>query len=263
MSPRALASLAIIAALALASCSAGSHSSDTSLSDVKAKGELVIATEGTYKPFTFHSNGGSGPLTGYDVEVAQALANKLGMKASFQEAPFDGIFAGLDGNRFDLIANQITITPEREQKYLFSTPYTISSGVAVTKVNNTSISSFEDLRGKTTAQSLTSNWYKLAQDSGAAIQSVEGWAQSVALLQQGRVEAVVNDKLTYFDFAHNTPNSGLKIAAETKETSRSAFVARKGATALIEAVNKALGELADDGTLTSISQKYFGTDVTR
>jgi len=261
-------------ALALTACGGGSGSggggsstpaaggSDTSLSDVKSKGEIVIATEGTYKPFSFHAEG-AGDLTGYDVEIARAVAEKLGVKAKFQETQFDGIFAGLDAKRFDTIANQISINAERKAKYDFSKPYTVSKGVIVTKADNSSINSFESLKGKTTAQSLTSNFYKLAVDAGANVQSVEGWAQGVSLVRQGRVDAIVNDKLTYLDYAKTNPDAGLKIAAETTDKSESAFVFRKGSTELTSAVDKALDELRADGTLTKISEKYFGTDVTK
>ena len=94
----------------------------------------------------------------------------------------------------------MSINPEREEKYLFSEPYTVSPGVIVVKEDDDSISSFDDLDGKTTAQSLTSNWYTLAQESGATVEAVEGWAQAVALLEQGRVDATINDNLTYLDY---------------------------------------------------------------
>ena len=132
---------------------------------------LTVATEGTYRPFSFHDE--SGALTGYDVEIAQAVADKLGLKVRFQETQWDAIFAGLDAGRFDVIANQVSITPERQAKYLFSSPYTVSRGVVVTTEDDSSISSFADLAGKTTAQSLTSNWYELATSSGAQVEAVE------------------------------------------------------------------------------------------
>ncbi|MCF3138978.1 amino acid ABC transporter substrate-binding protein [Paenarthrobacter sp. AR 02] len=261
-----LAATLASAALALAACGGGSapaqSGADTSLSGVKSKGELVIATEGTYRPFTFHAEG-AGDLTGYDVEIARAVADKLGVKATFQETQFDGIFAGLEAKRFDTIANQISINDERKAKYEFSTPYTVSTGVVVTKSDNNSINSFADLKGKTTAQSLTSNFYKMAVEAGANVQAVEGWAQSATLVQQGRVDATVNDKLTYLDYAKTTPDSGLKVAAEAPDKTESAFVFRKGSTELSKAVSKALADLQSDGTLAKISTKYFGADVTK
>lgn len=219
------------AALVLAACGGGtgdgsSSGGDTSLSSVQDAGEIVFATEGTYKPFTFHE-GGAGELTGYDVDVAKAVADKMGVKAKFEETQFDSIFAGLEAKRFDAIANQVTVNPTRQEKYELSTPYTVSHGVIVTKDNNTGISSVEDLKGKTTAQSLTSNWYTLATENGAKVEAVEGWAQSVSLLKDGRVDAIVNDKLTVLDYLKNTPDSGLKIAATTKESSDSSFAFRK------------------------------------
>ncbi|MFP3578822.1 amino acid ABC transporter substrate-binding protein [Arthrobacter sp. fls2-241-R2A-200] len=261
-----LAATLASAALALSACGGGStpaqSGGDTSLSDVKSKGELVIATEGTYRPFTFHAEG-AGDLTGFDVEIAKAVAGKLGVKATFQETQFDGIFAGLDAKRFDAIANQISINDDRKAKYNLSTPYTVSTGVVVTKSDNSSIKSFADLKGKTTAQSLTSNFYKMAVQAGANVQAVEGWAQSVTLVQQGRVDATVNDKLTYLDYAKTNPNAGLKVAAEAPDKSQSAMAFRKGANELTNAVNKALDDLRTDGTLAKISEKYFGSDVTK
>lgn len=259
------------AALALAGCGSGSSTpsgsapaggTDTSLSDVTSAGELKIGTEGTYKPFSFHADG-SGELTGYDVEIITAVAGKLGVKPSFQETQFDAIFAGLEAKRFDVVANQVSITDERKAKYEFSEPYTVSTGVIVTKADDSSINSFDSLKGKTTAQSLTSNWYKLAQESGANVEAVEGWAQAVTLLKQGRVDATINDKLTYLDYQKTAKDGDIKIAAETTDKSLSALAFRKGSTSLAEAVNTALSELQTDGTLAKISQKYFDADVTK
>jgi cystine transport system substrate-binding protein len=266
MKARNVAAALIAAAVSLTGCSAvGSGSSalaDDSLAAVQEAGTLIIGTEGTYRPFSYHE-GGSGDITGYDVEVIKAVAGKLGVTAKFEETQWDGIFAGLDSGRFDVIANQVSITPERKLKYNFSAPYTFSTGVIVVKSDNTSITSFASLAGKITAQSLTSNWYTLAQDSGANIESVEGWAQSVALVEQGRVDATVNDKLTFLDFKKTNGAAGLKIAAETTDKSESAFAFKTGSTTLTDAVDVALEELRADGTLSSLSNKYFGEDVSQ
>ncbi len=257
---------------ALAGCSGAAGSSggtesgpaaaDTSLAAVQKAGFITVGTEGTYRPFSYHA-GGSGNLTGYDVEVIKAVASQLGVTVKFDETQWDAIFAGLQAGRFNVIANQVSITPARASTYLFSVPYTYSTGVIVVRSSNTSITSFASLAGKTTAQSLTSNWYALAQQNGATIQGVEGWAQSVALVQQGRVDATINDKLTYLDYQKQNADTGLKIAAETAEKSESAFAFTKGSTALAHAVDDALKKLTDDGTLAAISRKYFGQDVSR
>ena len=225
-------------------------------------GTLTVATEGTYRPFTYHEDG-SGDLVGYDVEIIEAVADKLGLEVAFEETQWDAIFAGLDAGRFDLIANQVSINAEREEKYLFSEPYTVSPGVIVVKEDNDSISSFDDLDGKTTAQSLTSNWYTLAQDSGATVEAVEGWAQAVALLEQGRVDATINDNLTYLDYETTNGPTGLKIAAETDDPALNAFALPKDKEELVEAIDEALAELREEGVIAEISEKYFGVDVSQ
>ena len=257
-------------ALALGACSSGgsdepsasgSAGTDTSLADIQKAGVMVVATEGTYRPFSFHE-GGSGELTGFDVEVARAVGEKLGVDVKFEETQWDAIFAGLQAGRFDTIANQVTITPDRTKTYTFSQPYTVSNGVLVVRADDTSIASFEDLDGKTSAQSLTSVWYDLAKEHGATVEAVEGWAQAVALVEQKRVDATINDKLTYLDYAKTEDASGIKVVAETTDKSESAFPFAKGSTSLADAVDDALAKLAADGTLTEISTKYFGADVT-
>jgi cystine transport system substrate-binding protein len=263
--------LTLAAAVALTGCATSEGDSgtdgsaagiDDSLSSVLESGTLTIGTEGTYRPFSFHVDG-SGELTGFDVEVARAVADELGVEAEFEETQWDAIFAGLEAGRFDTIANQVSITPDREEAYTFSTPYTYSTGVIVVPEDNTEITSFASLAGKTTAQSLTSNWNTLATESGATVQGVEGWAQSVALVEQGRVDATINDKLTFLDYQKQTGATGLKVAAETDDRSESAFVFAQDGTALATAVSDALATLSENGTLAAISDTYFGADVSK
>ncbi|QHC72104.1 transporter substrate-binding domain-containing protein [Rathayibacter sp. VKM Ac-2801] len=242
-----------------------SASSGLSLSEVKDSGKLTIGTEGTYPPFSFHADGGTGALTGYDVDVITAVAEKLGVEPDFQETQWDAMFAGLDGARFDVIANQVSINDEREAKYDFSEPYSVSPGVVIVPSSDTSITDLAGLSGKTTAQSLSSNWYTVAQENGAEVEGVEGWAQAIALVEQGRVDATVNDRLTWLDWSTSYPDqaAGLKVAVTTDDTSESAFTFPKGSDDLVEAVDSALDELREDGTLASISERYFGADVSQ
>ena len=242
--------------------SAGGSAEANTLAAVQESGVLVVGTEGTYRPFTFHEDG-TGDLTGYDVEIITAVADELGVEAQFEETQWDAIFAGLESGRFAVIANQVSINDEREAAYDFSTPYTVSPGVIVVPEDNTDITSFDDLAGKTTAQSLTSNWYELATESGANVEAVEGWAQAVALLEQGRVDATINDSLTFLDYEKSQGAAGIKVAAETDDPSLSAFAFAKGNTELRDAIDEALEELAADGTLAEISEKYFGADVSK
>lgn len=262
---RIAAATAAVASLALAGCSS-SASPDAStggatLADVQAAGELVVGTEGTYSPFSFRDPA-TGELTGYDVEVITAVADQLGVDVRFEETQWDAIFAGLDSGRWDVIANQVSINPERSARYLFSTPYTYSPGALIVPTGS-AIQSFDDLQGATSAQSLTSNWATVAEDSGATVEGVEGFAQAVELLRTGRVDATINDRLTFLDYQQSQGGGdiGVGIVAETDEVSESAVALRKGSEDLQAAIDAALATLAADGTLAEISGRYFGEDV--
>lgn len=238
---------ALLAAVSLTGCGGGADANT-----------LRVGTEGTYSPFSYQ--GPDGNLTGYDVEVVQAVGAKLGRQVEFVQTPWDAIFAGLEAERFDLVANQVTITDERRGKYDLSEPYTVSEGVIVTRADETAITSLADLRGRTTAQSATSNWAEVAREAGANVEAVEGFVQAVQLLKDGRVDATVNDTLAVAEYQKARGDAGVKIAGTTGDTSEQAFAARKD-SGLIADVNRALGELRADGTLARISDKYFGSDV--
>lgn len=229
------------------------------LSQIKQRGSIEIGTEGTYAPFTFHN--AQGQLTGFDVEIAQAVANQLGVKADFVETPWDGMFAGLNDGRFDMIANEVSVTPQREQKYSFSTPYITSESVLIVRTDNNSIHSFADLKGKSCAETLTSNFAQMAEQNGANVVSVQGFNDAIALLESGRVDATINDKLSFLTFLKQHPNAPLKIVATDPDATQQAFCFRKGNDSLVKAVDKALATIEQNGTYEKISQKWFGQNV--
>ncbi len=230
--------------------------------DDPGSGRLVrVGTEGTYPPFTYVDPRTS-QLTGYDIEVAEAVAKEAGWRLKFVQSQFDAIFPALDAKRIDMIANQVTINPEREARYLFSQPYTYSHGVIVVAKGTKGITSLADLKGKTTAQSETSNWAQVAKDAGAKVQSVEGFAQAAALLSQGRVDAIVNDNIAVLDYLASTGSKKIEITGDAgNEVSKQALTFRKSDPALRAQADAALKKLADDGTLAKISEKYFKADV--
>ena len=256
---------AALAAVTLAAC--GGSSSDRASSEadplaaLQESGVLRVATEGTYSPFTFH-DAKTNELTGYDVEVVRAVAEKMGVEAEFSETPFDAIFAGLEAGRTDVVANQVSITDERKAKYDFSTPYTVSTGVVVTRADDSSVTSLADVKGKTSAQSVTSNFAQTAKAAGAELEPVEGFTQAVTLLKQGRVDVTINDNLAVLDYLKTTGDKGVKISAETQDRTEQALAFSKD-SGLTEAADEALEELRADGTLTKISTKWFGQDVSR
>ena len=250
---RAIAPLlaVLFAVLALTSACSASGSSD---SDV-----IRFGTEGTYSPFSYHDQS-NGELVGYDVDVANAVADKLGKRAEFVEAPWDSIFAALGAGRFDVVANQVTTTPEREAEYSMSAPYAVGEGVIVTRAGDDTITSLDDLAGRTSAQTATANWTDVAREAGARVQTVEGFTQAITLLKQGRVDATVNDSIAVYAYLAETGDKSVKIAGNTGSKSEQAFALRKD-DPLVDDIDGAIDELRADGTLTRISQKYLQADA--
>ena len=252
---RGLLALVLLAALLTAACG---PSANTSEDPIKAAGVLRVGTEGTYTPFSYHDQ--SGQLAGYDVDVARAVGDKLGVPVEFVETPWDSIFAALGSNRFDIVANQVTITDERKKLYDLSDPYAIGEGVIVTRADDDSITSVNDLSGKIAGATATSNWAQLARDNGARVEPVEGFAQAIKLLNQGRVDVVLNDSIAANEYFATTGDTTVKIAAQTEGKTENAFAARKD-SGLLPELNKALKDLKDDGTLATLSEKYLKSNI--
>ncbi|MFM0738174.1 amino acid ABC transporter substrate-binding protein [Paraburkholderia xenovorans] len=233
------------------------------LAQIKAAGVFKVGTEGTYAPFTYHDD--SGKLTGFDVEIATAITQRLGVKPEFVEGKWDGLIAGLDVNRYDAVINEVAVTDARKVKYDFSDPYIASHAALIVRSDNTTIRSFDDLKGRKTADALTSNYGKIAKDHGADLVAMQDFNDSIGLLLSGRVEATVNDSLTFLDFKKHKPDAKVKIVAidNSGDSGESAVLLRKGNPELQAAINKALADIKADGTYEKISHKYFGKDVSR
>ena len=261
----AAAALAVVSVVGFASCGssngAGSDDSATSeLEQVKKNGEIVFGTEGTYAPFSYHDTDDN--LTGYDVEIATAVAEELGVKAKFVEANWDSLLAGVDAKKFDTVADQVTPNDERKQKYDFTDLYTYSQGVAVTKKGNDDIKSFDDLAGKTTANSLASTYMELAESYGATVQGIDTLEETIQLLTAGRIDATLNANVSFYDYLNVHPDADFKLVAQTEDASHVAIpIVKSEDSSFLDALNSAIDELRADGTLKELSEKYFGQDI--
>ena len=223
---------------------------------------LKVGMEGTYAPYTYHDD--SGALTGFEVDVANAIGEKIGYKVEFVEGAWDSLFPALDAGTIDVIMNQVTITDARLETYDFSTPYVYTRPVLIVAADNDEITSFEDLAGRKAAEALTSNYNQIAQSYGAEIIGQDVFALAVELVKGGEADAVVNDELTYAYWQVTTGDfDSTKIAAESDDATSSAVVIQKGRDELRDAISGAIDALLADGTIAEISQKYFSIDVSR
>jgi len=255
--------LFILLSLALLLLTACGSSSGDMLARIQAKGEIVAAMEGTWAPWTYHDENDN--LVGYDVEVAQKIAEKLGVTAVFAEGEWDGLLAGLDAGRYDIMANGVDITPERAEKYNFSTPYAYNRTAVIVNSDNNDIQSMEDLKGKHTANTISSTYAQVAEGYGAEVTGVDDLVQTFELLFSGRIDATLNAEVTFYDYMRAHPDAALKIAVIADDPTEVAIPVPKGddSAALLSAINDAIDELRASGELSALSEKYFGTDITR
>ncbi|MBE5901985.1 MAG: transporter substrate-binding domain-containing protein [Lachnospiraceae bacterium] len=233
------------------------------LEQIKERGTIIVATEGTWAPWTYHDK--DDKLVGFDVEVAEKIAEKLGVKAEFVEVEWDGIFAGIDSGRYDITCNGVEIDEERARKYNFSDAYAYMKTALIVKDDNEEIKTFDDLKGKKTANTLQSTYAKLGEKYGAEVTGVDDLIQTIQLLTDGRVDATLNAEVSYYDYMKEHPDAGIKIAALYEEASEVAIPVRAGEEnqSFVDAVNKAIKELSEEGVLTELSNKYFGSDITQ
>ena len=241
--------------------SAASTGAADQLAAIQANGKLVVALEGAWQPWSYHDE--SDTLVGYDVEVSRAIAEKLGVEPEYVESDWDSLFAGLDAGRFDIVCNGVEVTDERAKTYDFTTPYGyIHTALAVRK-DNEDIKSFEDLKGKTTANPLASTYIALAESSGATVQGIDTLDETIQLLTAGRIDATLNADASFYDYLNVHPDADFKLVAQTEDASHVAIPVRKGddSASLLEAINTAIEELRADGTLKALGEKYFGQDI--
>ncbi len=227
---------------------------------IKERGKLIIGAEGAYPPFTYYDEQSN--LTGFDIEIAKEIAKRLGVEAQFEIGQWDGLFAGLDANRFDVIISEVTIRADRQEKYDFSIPYIKSNAVLIVGKDNDTIKSFADLQGKKCGQVLTSGLSEIAKNNGAEIVTAT-FTQAIDLITSGRIDCTVHDSLTFLDYQQKKPDLQVKIAAEDDAKTEQGAMMRKGQTELKEAIDKAINEMMADGTYLKISEKYFGRDVSK
>ncbi len=258
--------VAVASAFLLAACGSSSSSSDTTTSyksDLVNKGELTIGLEGTYEPYSYRENG---KLTGFEVDLGKAVAKELGLKAKFVPTKWDSLIAGLGSGKFDTVLNNVSVTAERKKVYLFSDPYVYTRYVLITKSDNTSIKSIADIKGKSFAQGTGTDNAVVAKKFGATIVPQGEFATVLQMVKQGRVDGTINASTSWYAYKKANATEGLQVQTikDSDQTpGKSGALVAKDHKALRDQINKALKALRKDGTLTKLSKKYFGADITK
>lgn len=225
-------------------------------------GTLTIGLEGTFAPFSYRQ---TGQLTGFEVDLSTAIAKKLDLKPKYVQTKWDSLIAGLGAQRYDVVFNDVGITPERQQAYLFAAPYLYAKTVLIKRTNDTQLNTLADLKGKKMAQSTTSNFGALAKQSGAEIVAVPGMTEAMNMVTTHRADGALNDLGAYATWKKANPTAdttAVDLSHESPATPAAPLLNKKS-TALQKQINTALAQLKADGTLKKLSLKYFNTDLTQ
>jgi polar amino acid transport system substrate-binding protein len=227
------------------------------LAEVKKSGVLIAGTEGAYPPFNFFKGS---ILTGFEIELTEALAKRLGVAMEWRALGFDSLLPALNQDRFDLAVSSFGITPERQKAVDFSDPYYCSGGQIVAKPGGPRTAA--DLAGKVVAVQIGTT-YAAAVKKLSAVKEMKTFPRDTDAQQNlisGRVDAWVTDRFVIVDVISKNPDLPLQ-RGELLFSERIAFAVKKGNQQLRVAVNKALADVLADGTYNAISEKYFKEDI--
>lgn len=253
-----IAALTVGTAAGISSVHAASSSVNSELVN---KGELTIGLEGTYSPYSYRKNN---KLTGFEVDLGKAIAKKMGLKAKFVPTKWDSLIAGLGSGKYDVVMNDISKTPERAKQYNFSTAY-IKSRYALIVPTNSKIKSLNDIKGKKVVAGTGTNNANVVKKYKGKLTPNGDFASALDMVKQGRAVATVNSREAWYAYKKQKSTKGLKmidVSSQQKATDISAMFNKKD-PAIQSAYNKALKELQKDGTVSKLSQKYFGADITK
>ncbi|MEJ6400982.1 transporter substrate-binding domain-containing protein [Nicoliella lavandulae] len=247
----------------LAACGNSNNSSSNGSyqSELTKKGTLTVGLEGTYAPYSYRQDG---KLKGFEVDLATDIAKKMNLKVNFVQTKWDSLIAGLGSNKYDAVMNNMTVTPQREKLYSFSTPYTYSYYTLITR-SDSNIKSIKDIKGKNIVDGAGTDNAVVAKNFGAKVSSTPESATGYQLIQQGRADGTVNAVPAWKYYAKHNSTKGLKevdVPASLQKPAETSVMLNKNSKAVTKKVNQAIKELRADGTLKKLSIKYFGSDIT-
>ncbi|EJL40517.1 periplasmic component of amino acid ABC-type transporter/signal transduction system [Brevibacillus sp. CF112] len=255
-------STVLLGSLLLAAC--GSQESSAPAGGGQAAGgegkkDFTYAMSGVYKPFSFKENG---ELTGFDVEIGKALAEKMGMNPVPITNPFETIIPGLEAKKYDTIIGSLTVTPERQKVVSFTNPYYRSGSQIFVQEGNTTIKSKEDLKGKKIGVVKASNYLDWARKLTDEDKITQYDSDITALLDlpTGRLDAVITDQVVGLRFIKEGGGKVIDVG-EPLSYDEQAIAVRLGDQEAVDRINKALDEIIKDGTYETISQKWFGRNI--
>ena len=192
------------------------YAADDELAQIQESGKLKVGVEGTYPPYTYHDD--NGELTGFDVEVAKAIADKLGVEADFTESDWDSLLAGIDSGRLDTVINAVSITPEREEKYDFAGPYFYITQQIVVAKDNDDIVDMASLDGKKVSETLPQPLTLIFWKTPVPLLYRSAADEAVSLIESGRAELTTFNSVVFNEYLQQHPDANLKLLSRNPGT---------------------------------------------
>ena len=233
------------------------------LNTIKERGYIIVGTEGTWSPYTYHDD--NDELVGFDVEVAKYIADYIGVDIQYSETVWGSMFASLDAGQIDVVINSVSYSDERAEKYDFSEPYNYSQHAFLALKDNDEVNTLEDAKGKTAANDPTSSIGKYAEDNGAILDEVGEAAQAVSEVRNGRADLIFGTTVGFADYLKQHPEDEevFKVVVTSDPEPNAYIPVVKGNEELVKVINEALDKAREDGTLSALALKYFDLDTTQ
>lgn len=259
--------VAAMSAAAIFACASCSKNNNVQKGDFTLEaGKLKIAMEVGYPPFEYYAEDGKTP-SGFDVELGKEIAKRLGLEPEFLDVAWDGIFAGLTTDRYDVVMSAATITPERLEAYDFSQPY-IGNGQALILKKDSTLpwNKPEDAAGKKIGYQAetTSDFYIEKYAAAHNFEFVPCEYDKVMNayddLKFDRIDCVISDNLVAVSYL-NSPDTEFKRVWTGDPDEYFGVCMKKGNSALQEKINKTIDEIKADGTMAKIYIQIFGEDL--
>lgn len=224
---------------------------------------LKVGVDDSYPPMEFKDD--KNATVGFDVDLATAIAEKMGMKVEFVSTAWDGIFQALNTDKFDTIISSVSITDERLKNFALTKPYVANAQVIIVKPSDNSIKEAKDLAGKnvgcqvnTTANDSANEFLKTTKFN---LKTYDQVIQPFADLKAGRVDAVIVDEVVARYYVKQDP-ANFKVSSGKLTNEPIGICFKKSNTAMRDQVDKIIADFQKDGTLKKISEKWFGSDLT-
>lgn len=228
------------------------------LETLKEKGVIRIAMSGAYPPFNFVND--QNQVVGFDPAIGSEIAKRMGLEAEIVTTAWDGIIGGLLANKYDAIVGSMTITPEREEVVDFVGPY-YSDKRAIFTNPGSGIKSLDDLNGKKVGLTLGETHEDWAREKGYNVNTYKGLPELLLELQNGRVDAIVNDSIAAILAMGEKGQEYEMFADPTTEPFGAGIAIRKGNPELAAAMQAALDSMMEDGTYLAIAEEWIGADI--